>query len=91
MDDMSLSALRRFLMQQPAAGGGMPAGMDDPYRVPVPYPVAPDMAPVQVLPPGSRDRMDRPGMSCMGYDRNAVQGDDLMRQYFYRRPGQENI
>jgi hypothetical protein len=87
MDEMSLAALRNLLLR---AGGGMPAGMDDPYRVPTPYPVAPGMAPVQVLPPGSRDRMDRPAVS-QGYDRNAVQGDDLMKQYFYRRPGQENI
>jgi hypothetical protein len=47
--------------------------------VPSPWPVAPGEAPVMVIPPNERDAIERAPVS-EGYDANAIQGDDLMRQ-----------
>jgi hypothetical protein len=60
------------------------------YTVPSPWPVAPGQAPVMVVPPGERDAIERPAVS-QGYDRNAIHGDDVMRQYFWPDKVEEDI
>jgi hypothetical protein len=83
MPEMSLADLRRLLPQAAP-------GMDGNYAVPSPIPVPPGAAPIPYIPPWLRDRMDRPAITN-GYDRNAVQGDDQMRQYYLRHLVQEDI
>jgi hypothetical protein len=82
MPEMSLADLRKLLPQG--------TGLEGNYAVPSPIPVPPGMAPIPYIPPWRRDRMERlPNMQ--GYDRNAVQGDDQIRQYYLRHLTQENI
>jgi hypothetical protein len=52
------------------------------YTVPLPWPVPPGEAPLRGIPPTERDRIERQPV-WNGYDTNAVQGEDLMRQYFW--------
>ena len=64
--------------------GGAMGSLFDPgaYMMPSPWPVAPGERPVMVVPPNERDMIERlPAWN--GYDANAVQGDDLMRQYLW--------
>ena len=83
MPEMSLADLRRLLPQAAP-------GVEGNYAVPSPIPVPPGMAPIPYIPPWRRDRMERLPMT-QGYDRNAVQGDDQIRQYFQRHLTQEDI
>lgn len=82
MPEMSLADLRRFLPQ----GLGPEVDGSKPSAIPVP----PGAAPIPYIPPWRRDRMERLPMT-QGYDRNAVQGDDQIRQYYLRHLMQEDI
>ena len=57
--------------------------------VPSPWLVAPGEA-VMMVPPNERDIIERAPVS-EGYDANAVQGDDVMRQYFWPEPIEEEV
>jgi hypothetical protein len=59
-------------------------------QVPLPWPMPPGEPPLMVVPPNERDMIERPAIS-EGYDANAVQGQDLIDQYFYPAPVEENI
>jgi hypothetical protein len=64
----------------------------DAYTVPSPWPMPPGHPALQQIPPEARDTIERPAV-MQGYDRNAIQGDDLLQQYFdpYRALEQSDL
>ena len=59
------------------------------YAVPSPWLVAPGES-VMMVPPNERDLIERPAISP-DYDANAVMPDDVMQQYFWPAPVEEEI
>ena len=59
-------------------------------QVPSAWPVAPGEPPVMMVPPNERDLIERPAVS-EGYDANAVMPEDVMQQYFWPVPVEEEI
>lgn len=57
--------------------------------VPSPWLVAPGEA-VMMVPPSERDLIERPPV-FEGQDLNAIQGQDVMDQYFFPAPIEEDI
>jgi hypothetical protein len=62
----------------------------DAYTIPSPWPVPPGHAPLRVVPPNERDTIERLPRS-EGYDANAIRGEDVMQQYFWPPPQEEDI
>lgn len=89
MDEMSLAALRRFLV--PVADGRAPLpGPGGAYAWPTPGPTAPGMPQIYSVPPQYRDRMDMdPARNWQ--DLNAVKPDAATTALVYRHLRQEDI
>jgi hypothetical protein len=72
--------------------GLMQAGMVLPNQMPQVTQPLQMPSPQLRITPEMRDAIERQPSFNSGYDRNAIQGDDLMRQYFMSRGiNQENI
>ena len=68
----------------------MASAVPDAYTVPLPWPVPPGEQLLRGIPPNERDLIERaPVME--GQDLNAIRGEDLMQQYFWPDPVEENI
>jgi hypothetical protein len=58
--------------------------------VPSAWPVAPGEAPVMMVPPNERDMIERAPV-ITGEDLNAIQGQDVMDQYFFPTLVEEEV
>ena len=68
----------------------MASAVPEGYAVPLPWPMPPGEQLLQGIPPNERDLIERaPVME--GQDLNAIRGEDLMQQYFWPDPVEENI
>jgi len=60
------------------------------YTVPLPWPVPPGEQLLQGIPPNERDMIEHAPV-FEGQDLNAIQGQDVMDQYFFPTPIEEDI
>jgi len=68
----------------------MASAVPEGYAVPLPWPMPPGEQLLRGIPPNERDLIERvPVME--GQDLNAIRGEDLMQQYFWPDPVEENI
>ena len=62
----------------------------DAQTVPLPWPMPPGEQLLRAIPPNERDLIERAPV-FEGQDLNAIQGQDVMDQYFFPTPIEEDI